>query len=341
LGKAEAAKVCRMGSSDFSSSDGASLDAQPAHDAKAVRRISLPLMGTSIIFQHTQSIHHANVLAIAIDDGGGQKYNASHMGQRKLSLIEDFVQELIEGTFGRLFGGRLEPLDVATHLIKAIEDVERSLSATSHYTVALNPDDYRELQENNPHLPAELANAAEQLGRQIGLDGYPKPVVQVVADPSLRRRRLRIETEEAFVEPEFDQQTQIFRHKKPIEEDLQLIRELDAFLIVQGRRHIALDKPVITIGRRIDNNIVLDHPSVSRQQAQVRWRFGSFVLYDISNRSRTLVNGHPAQEHVLRPGDVISFGEALVVYGEGMGNSASSKRGNGDDETLAFSRGSG
>ena len=35
----------------------------------------------------------------------------------------------------------------------------------------------------------------------------------------------------------------------------------DAFLIVQGRQHIALDRPVTRIGRRMDNDIVLDLPT--------------------------------------------------------------------------------
>ncbi len=293
-----------------------------------------------MLIHHTQSIHHANVLAISIDGAGGEKYNASHMGQRKLSLIENLVQEMIEGTFGRLFGGRLEPLDVATHLIKAIEDDERSPNTVSHYTVTLNPDDFRELKENNPQLADEIALAAWQLGRQIGIDGYQEPVVQVVADSNLGRRRFRIDADETRFATELDQQTQTVSRRKLKDEYLLTIRELDAFLILQGRKHVPLDVPVITVGRRIDNDIVLDLPSVSRQHAQIRWRFGSFVLYDINNRGSTLLNGYPIQEQVLRPGDVISFGEALVVYGEGLGNSTKTNREDADDDTLAYSRSS-
>ena len=78
-----------------------------------------------------------------------------------------------------------------------------------------------------------------------------------------------------------------------------------------------LNRPLTTMGRRTENDVVLDLPSVSRQHAQIRWRLGRFVLYDVSSRGRTLVNGHPISEHVLRPGDVIALSDALLVYGEG------------------------
>ena len=71
------------------------------------------------------------------------------------------------------------------------------------------------------------------------------------------------------------------------------------------------------IGRRVDNDIVLDLPSISRQHAQIRWRQRYFVLYDVSSHGRTYVNGSQIQEHILRPGDVIALSDLFLVYGEG------------------------
>lgn len=71
------------------------------------------------------------------------------------------------------------------------------------------------------------------------------------------------------------------------------------------------------IGRRMDNDIVIDSPSISRQHAQIRWRQRYFVLYDVSRRGQTAVNGRPAREHILRSGDVIALSDVMLVYGEG------------------------
>jgi pSer/pThr/pTyr-binding forkhead associated (FHA) protein len=56
---------------------------------------------------------------------------------------------------------------------------------------------------------------------------------------------------------------------------------------------------------------------VSRQHAQIRWRFDRFILYDVSSRGRTAVNGELVSETVLRAGDVIALSDALLVYAEG------------------------
>jgi hypothetical protein len=31
-----------------------------------------------------------------------------------------------------------------------------------------------------------------------------------------------------------------------------------------------------------------------------------------------MVNGYPVREYVLRPGDVLALGDALLIYGEGI-----------------------
>jgi hypothetical protein len=270
-----------------------------------------------MIIHSTQSIHHANDLAIAIDDARGQNYNDDRMKQKGLSRLEDLAQEMVEGTFGRLFGGRLEPLDVANHLAKAIEDNEHSGQLSQNYRVALNPDDLRFLAGKNPHLADNFAAAAQQLGRRVGVKRADRLLVQLVADPKLKRRRIRITTQSHNIEQDDGQITQAYGYNNHNEGHLKTLKELDAFLIVQGRRHILLNRPVVTLGRRTENDIVLDLPSVSRQHAQIRWRFGNFILYDISSHGSVFVNGHPSHEHVLRSGDVIALGEALLVYGEG------------------------
>jgi pSer/pThr/pTyr-binding forkhead associated (FHA) protein len=95
------------------------------------------------------------------------------------------------------------------------------------------------------------------------------------------------------------------------------IAAMDAYLIVDGQRHVPLNKPVISLGRNIDNDVVLDAPTVSRQHAQIRWRYGRFILYDVSNRGRTQVNNQTVNEMVLQSGDVISLSDVKLIYGEG------------------------
>jgi hypothetical protein len=268
-------------------------------------------------FAHnTQSIHHAYASAIVIDATRRRNYNDTIMNQKGLSRFETVAQEMVEGALGRLFGGRLEPLDVASRLVRALEDSATNGQIALAYHVELNPADLDLLTADSPHLAEDLADIAQQLGAYAGVPKSERIIVRLVANPEIKRHRVNI-TALQDGKDVASEKTQTYGGSSQFEASLAKLQEIDAFLIVQGRRHVPLDRPLITMGRRPSNDIVLDLPSVSRQHAQIRWRFGRFVLYDVSSRGRTLVNGHPISEQVLRSGDVIALSDALLVYGEG------------------------
>jgi hypothetical protein len=122
---------------------------------------------------------------------------------------------------------------------------------------------------------------------------------------------------------------------------LRTVRTLDAFLIVGGKHHFALDRPLTRLGRRLDNDLVLDDPGVSREHAQIRWRFGRFVVIDLNSRGGTFVNGEAVDESVLTAGDVIRLSKVSLIYGEGRGTRPrrASPDGREGSETLVLHRG--
>jgi pSer/pThr/pTyr-binding forkhead associated (FHA) protein len=89
-----------------------------------------------------------------------------------------------------------------------------------------------------------------------------------------------------------------------------------AFLILDGERTVALTQAVVGLGRRFDNTVILDDARVSRAHAQLRLRYGRYVVYGLGSTGGTFVNGQRVEECVLRPGDVISLGGVPVIYGE-------------------------
>src|SRR5262249_47252058 len=90
-------------------------------------------------------------------------------------------------------------------------------------------------------------------------------------------------------------------------------------LVLHGTQHLPLDRPVMNIGRRHDNHIVIDDSRVSRAHAQIRLRFGHYVIYDLGSLGGTLVNNHRITEAILKPGDVISLAGVMLVYMEDDG----------------------
>jgi hypothetical protein len=165
--------------------------------------------------------------------------------------------------------------------------------------------------------------------------------IRLVSDPRVKPHHVRVEDQmSAEAQPPQDgdalsvgaehgeQQTATLTLPRSSESsELAALLEVDAFLIIEGGRHVPLDKPVITIGRRSDNDIIVDATAVSRQHAQIRWRFGRFVLYDTSSRGRTKVNGVRVKEQVLQSGDVVALSDVLIVYAEGSDPATGDRRG--------------
>ena len=91
---------------------------------------------------------------------------------------------------------------------------------------------------------------------------------------------------------------------------------LNAFLIIEGVKVQPLTEAVINIGRRFENHVVIDDPRVSRQHAQLRAIHGHYVLFDLSSRSGTFVNGQRANQVVLYPGDEISLAGVKLIFSQ-------------------------
>jgi hypothetical protein len=137
--------------------------------------------------------------------------------------------------------------------------------------------------------------------------------VTLAADPTLKRWEVRVVAWHSDTQLEFTQ-------SGDGAESGQAERlPAGAYLILHGHRHFSLDRALINVGRRLDNQLILDNPHVSRTHAQIRARDGRFVVFDLGSTGGTLVNGRRVHQHVLRPGDVITIADVSMVYGEDPG----------------------
>lgn len=76
-----------------------------------------------------------------------------------------------------------------------------------------------------------------------------------------------------------------------------------------------LDKKTVTIGRRPDNTIHIDHLSVSGRHARVEFENGAYVIYDHDSTNGTYVNGQPvATRTILRDGDTIHIARHILSF---------------------------
>ena len=85
-------------------------------------------------------------------------------------------------------------------------------------------------------------------------------------------------------------------------------------LIVAGKS-VPLTQQRVRIGRYPNNDVVLDHPTVSAYHAEITLRpDGRHELVDRESRNGTRINGSPVRSAILRDGDQITLGAITLHY---------------------------
>jgi pSer/pThr/pTyr-binding forkhead associated (FHA) protein len=75
-----------------------------------------------------------------------------------------------------------------------------------------------------------------------------------------------------------------------------------------------LEGDQLTIGRDSSNGVAVNDPEVSRKHARLSFQGGKYVIDDLGSTNGTFVNGQRiAGPVVLKPGDVVSLGEQIVL----------------------------
>jgi len=77
---------------------------------------------------------------------------------------------------------------------------------------------------------------------------------------------------------------------------------------------IRMTGPVLTIGRKPTNDLVIDHLAVSSHHARIAHVNGAFVVQDMGSTNGVFLNGERVTQHMLRAGDQILIGKHLVVF---------------------------
>lgn len=81
-------------------------------------------------------------------------------------------------------------------------------------------------------------------------------------------------------------------------------------------REIALDRPEMVIGRTEDNDICINHRSISRHHAKVVCTDGHYSIIDLGSSNGVRVNDEDYGEVELRRGDVVDLGHIRLRFVE-------------------------
>ena len=90
------------------------------------------------------------------------------------------------------------------------------------------------------------------------------------------------------------------------------------FLVLEGvdKGRVFRDIPIpVTIGREEGNALRLNDERVSRYHAKVQTEDNDIILTDLDSTNGTRVNGAAVQIRRLRPGDQVSIGRSMLLFG--------------------------
>jgi pSer/pThr/pTyr-binding forkhead associated (FHA) protein len=148
-----------------------------------------------------------------------------------------------------------------------------------------------------------------QVGEQAGVEFYAAPVVLLAADPALALQAVqvsaRIQTGQLTPTMGLELPDLGGEPSPP-----------NAYLVVDGTQLFPLRSSVINIGRRADNDLVIDDARISRRHAQIRQIRGRFVLFDLDSTGGSFINNQRIRQGALRPGDVIALAGVPLVFGQ-------------------------
>jgi len=251
-----------------------------------------------------------------------------------LARFEDFTEKLVDGAFQRLRGRRLEPVEIARRLGRAMEDNQTigagKIFVPNVYRAALHPETFQQFVSFKEPLEEELASYLADEAERQGYHFVGRPHVTLIAERKVRPGSLAVSAElVGGVSGSADSidVTQAMRTDEI--RDAALAAQLDQaeqLRLIIGQRIIPLSNPPISIGRSLDNDVIVQTASVSRRHAQIIFRYGRWLLRDLHSTHGTLVNGRPIEECVLRAGDVVTLGDVTVrvqappVAGSGEGS---------------------
>lgn len=232
-----------------------------------------------------------------------------------LQEIEHRLQTLIEVDLLKVLPGKKVEDVIIQKLAAAIQlnriTSNKDVIIPDVYTLVLNPETAGAWKDEN--LVTVILHSITTVAREAGFKFTISPTIIVTTDEKIPINDVEVLTSHRIETMSETNATPL--ENESSEQSADKIPE-NSFLIVEGVKIFPLNLPVVNIGRRLDNQLIIDDPRVSRNHAQLRAIKGRFVVFDLNSTGGTFVNGQRTSQSVLYPGDVISLAGVALIFGQ-------------------------
>jgi hypothetical protein len=248
-----------------------------------------------------------------------------------LRNIEQKIEALFEGVFGRAFRTHVQPVEVARKLAKEMDDHKMTsvsrIYAPNEYSVYLSPDDREQFSSYEESLVSELQEYLAEHAKRESYVLLSSPTILMHTDSDLDVGEFGIATrmvqpEPGQAEPELPPAapagaTMVYKPQSPptqaaTPEELGVAPQV-VTLDANGKQH-TIDKLSTLIGRSKDCDVTLADPNVSRRHAEVRQEGTAYWILDLGSTNGLTVNGRRQQRAKLANEDRITLGSTELVF---------------------------
>jgi hypothetical protein len=244
--------------------------------------------------------------------------------------IEQRLERIFEGVFGRAFRTNVQPVELARKLAKEMDE-HRSTSVTrvyvpNEYTIYLSPGDREQFEGYENSLVSELE---EYLSEHAAREDYAlltAPRIVFETDEDLGVGEFGIATRMAQYGRRGDEEapeapapgaTMVYKPRTQPTEAASLVelgveREI-AVLRWNGQRRV-LEKRRSVLGRSRDADVQVEDPNVSRRHAEIVQEGSAYWVVDLGSTNGTEVDGRRVQRARLDDGSRFTIGETTVTF---------------------------
>lgn len=225
-----------------------------------------------------------------------------------LQRFERRLEGLVEGAFARVFGGVVQPVEVAAALQREAADKKQIVGqgrvlVPNAFVVELGPTDLERFGEWDAPLRAELAGMVKEHAADQGWSFVGDVTVGFERHEELDTGVFHVRS--SVVASEIPPAPPTSRGRPRL------------VLQTTPEREVLLTQPVTVVGRSADADLRLADTGVSRSHAELRLEGDAVRVVDLGSTNGTLVNGRRVAEAVLADGDRLDIGATGVVYRAG------------------------
>jgi hypothetical protein len=229
-----------------------------------------------------------------------------------LRNLEAKLQDLVEGTFGRVFRSEVRPVELARRLAREMDEHKTvSVSRTyvpNEYVVWLSAADREKLEGVEASLIDELGAYLLEHARREKLALLSRPQIEFCTAEDRDGAPAQADHGNTMI------YSTAGRLRAPVEEG-QPPRPTRALLIAEGSRHVIPPGGAL-VGRSRECDVVLADANVSRRHAEVRpAAAGTWTISDLGSTNGVRINGRQIEgAEQLAAGDRIALGTAEMVF---------------------------